>query len=107
MTFLRLNRCKSSQGLAVALVDGKKPSKTDLGEEAVMGRCYKTGDDRWLIVMMPFRHAFYWPKLARALGRLGWISDTRRVSAATCFVFSFDFFGKIFCFLGLDYTPYS
>lgn len=24
------------------------------------GRCYMAKDTRWLIVMMPFRHAFYW-----------------------------------------------
>ena len=37
-----------------------------------MQRCYQCSDGRWIIVMMPFREEYYWPRFTAALGKPAW-----------------------------------
>eukprot|EP01047_Picozoa_sp_COSAG01_P073488 COSAG01_NODE_12000_length_1818_cov_4.058946_2_plen_224_part_00 len=64
----------ASQGedLAATLVDRAQPKKTELESEMVMQRCYECADGRWMIIMMPFREEYYWPRFAQALGCPEW-----------------------------------
>jgi hypothetical protein len=64
----------ASQGedLAATLVDRAQPKKTELESEMVMQRCYECADGRWMIIMMPFREEYYWPRFTQALGCPEW-----------------------------------
>jgi hypothetical protein len=51
------------------IAPGKHPPKAELADDPVMGRVYEVAGGRWIIVMMPFREAYYWPRFCAALGR--------------------------------------
>lgn len=61
----------------VALYDRLQPEKT--GRRAPpnpIWNCYRTCDDRWLLMVMPMAMP-YWPRFCAAIGRNEWIDDER------------------------------
>ena len=54
-SLIRTSAWNLGEDLAATLMDRVQPKKTDLATESVMQRCYQCSDERWLIVMMPFR----------------------------------------------------
>ena len=70
-----LIRCASwnmGEDLACTLVDRVQPRKTVTEQDGVSTRCYECSDERWIIVMMPFRDDYYWPRFCEALGKSEW-----------------------------------
>ena len=60
------------EDLACTLIDGVQPRVSPTEADGVSSRCYECSDGRWIIVMMPFRHDYYWPRFCDALGKPEW-----------------------------------
>ena len=71
-SLIRAASWNMGEDLVATLVDGVQPRKTITDQDGVSTRCYETGDERWIIVMMPFREDYYWPRFCNALGRPEW-----------------------------------
>ena len=60
-----------SEDLSAALVDGFQPQRYEEANSDPLTRLYETKDQRWIVIQMPSRQDYYWPRFCAALGRGG------------------------------------
>ena len=77
VTLQRTGIWSLASDVCTALFDRAQPEKTSRAlPPNPIWNCYKTKDDRWILLVMPMPTA-YWPKFCKMLQRDDWLEDER------------------------------